>query len=95
MTFKLEKEDKLFLIKRIKLDWEIIDNPVLSLLEQSLATYRASLAGETVSTGFGNLQLIADRTLDQLNALRARNFALADSLGQHIDAEIAAITDTF
>ena len=95
LTAEQKFDEPVTQIKRIKLDWEIIDNPVLSLLEQSLATYRASLAGETVSTGFGNLQLIADRTLDQLNALRARNFALADSLGQHIDAEIAVITDTF
>ena len=85
LTAEQKFDEPVTQIKRIKLDWEIIDNPVLSLLEQSLATYRASLAGETVSTGFGNLQLIADRTLDQLNALRARNFALADSLGQHID----------
>ena len=95
LTNEQKQDDPVTHIERIKLEWEIIDNPALSLLEQSLATYRAGLGGEKKSTGFGNLQRIADCSIDHVSAMRARNHLLADRLLQDIESEVAAITRTF
>ena len=95
MTAAQRANDPASHVHRMRLEWQIMQNPALSLLEQSLAAYRATVAGNRVSTGFGDLQYLSDCTLGQIQAMRERNFARADCLMLDMQGEIARITGTF
>src|SRR3546814_15107330 len=56
-------------IRRIHMEWRMIDNPVLSLIEQSLAAYRARRAGKIDMHGaydIGRLKAWTDEHLQHL-----------------------------
>lgn len=72
---------------RFHLEWQLLDNPVLSLLEQTLAAYRcqrAETAGTFTFVGEIDLGRLQTQVREQMEALKVRNFGLAD----HINVQL-------
>lgn len=61
-------------------EWRLLNNPVLSLLEQLLAAYRSKRAGDGTYVGIGDIEEIRRGTLQQFDALQAANLPLADRI---------------
>src|SRR3546814_1278408 len=65
-------------IRRIHMEWRMIDNPVLSLIEQSLAAYRARRAGKVAMHGAYDIGRLKAWTDEHLENLAVGDLAAAD-----------------
>lgn len=65
-------------VRRIHMEWRMIDNPVLSLIEQSLAAYRARRAGKVAMHGAYDIGRLKAWTDEHLENLAVGDLAAAD-----------------
>lgn len=82
-------------IRRMHIEWPVIDNPVLSLIEQALAAYRARRAGTLVIVTSGDIGALQQNSVRHLARLRARDLAGADQLNRTMQDQIAKLLGAY
>lgn len=75
-------------IRRMHIEWPVINNPVLSLLEQVLSAYRAHRAGQSIFVALSDVDLLRQRMLEHVDLMRPRNLLGADQRYMEIHSQI-------
>ncbi|WP_380879786.1 hypothetical protein ACFB49_24260 [Sphingomonas sp. DBB INV C78] len=83
-------EDPTSHMMRIHLEWRVLDNPVLSLLEQVLSAYRARRAGNATLLAVSDLDALRCSVFGNFDCLRSGNLVAAD---EHFDTLNGQITE--
>nr|ART38476.1 G164 [uncultured bacterium] len=78
-------------IRRMHLEWPVLNNPALSLLEQSLSAYRARRAGPRVFVAIGDTDLLRRRMFEHVDLMRSRDLGGADRRYMEIHSQITVL----
>lgn len=78
-------------IRRMHIEWPVLDNPALSLLEQSLSAYRSRRAGPRIFVALCEVDLLQQKAHRHVELMRARNFVGADRHYTDMHGHIAGI----
>lgn len=65
-------------IRRMHVEWPVINNPALSLLEQVLSGYRARRAGNGIFIAVSDIDALRRRMFEHIDLMRRRDLAGAD-----------------
>lgn len=78
-------------IRRMHIEWPVINNPALSLLEQALSAYRARRAGLKIFVGISDIDLLQQKALEHVDFMRGRNLLAADRHYMEMHGQIAIL----
>jgi DNA-binding FadR family transcriptional regulator len=78
-------------LDRMHMEWALLDNPALSLLEQALSAYRTRRAGTGVFMTVGDTEGLQHSMHEHLAALKSRNLAGADRLNAVMQRQITVM----
>lgn len=80
-------------IRRMHIEWPVLNNPALSLLEQALAAYRSRRAGPKTFVALGDVTLLQQKMHKHVDYMRARNLPEADRQYMEIQSDISVMLD--
>lgn len=78
-------------IRRMHIEWPVLNNPALSLLEQALSAYRARRAGPRIFVALSDVDLLRRRMFEHVDLMRARNLEGADRHYMEMHSHIAVL----
>lgn len=82
-------------ILRFHIEWALLDNPVLSLLEQALSAYRSRRAGQGVLAALGDIDIVKRNVFEHLARMRRGDFVGADAAYVAFHREVTAMLGTY
>lgn len=78
-------------IRRMHIEWPVLNNPALSLLEQSLSAYRSRRAGPKIFVALSDVDLLQRKMHQHVDLMRTRNFVSADLQYMEIQSHISVM----
>ncbi|MBU3992950.1 MAG: GntR family transcriptional regulator, partial [Alphaproteobacteria bacterium] len=78
-------------VRRLHIEWPVIDNPVLTLLEQTLAAYRASRVGERITIAIADIVPLQRNTGRHIALMREGDLIGADQVYMTMQRQITEL----
>lgn len=78
-------------IRRMHIEWPVLNNPALSLLEQALSAYRSRRAGPKIFVALSDVDLLQRKMHRHVDLMRARNLPEADRQYLEIHSHISVM----
>lgn len=78
-------------IRRMHVEWPVLNNPALSLLEQTLSAYRARRAGPKVFVALSDITVLRQKMAEHVDLMSQRNIVGADRHYMEMHGHIAVL----